>query len=439
MIKSVRERNLGTTEKPDLRYDVRARTGGGKAISRTFKVLKEGLEWKAMTEGTLIGKKLLAERYPELVAAEAARKEAEAAKQEAEAARQAITVASLIDSHLALNPNMASTAELMWWRDEIGHIPFYDLKPTKITELLNRRLNVDTFVKMGPKNIAKLAKKGLKPVETRYAKNTVRKYGVTLQGCFTQHLEAGTITSSPFERHAVKIPDQAVIEKRVFTRDTFGLVLAECDKQGRPQLKEFITVSALTGARASELLRLTWEYVDLEAGIIKLVDTKNGSTRTVALPVQVLEILRARDVALQARKLPTYERDAQPVFVGFDGHKAKGYKKPYGQVLVGAGLIPPPVKGLRVAEEGGPKHAVPRKYNLHTLRHTNITNYVSAGAPSALSMEHSGHRSMRVHRRYVHADMATMRAAAQAACDLMFPAQAAERAEKAKKANEERP
>lgn len=60
-----------------------------------------------------------------------------------------------------------------------------------------------------------------------------------------------------------------------------------------PQAVAAIRLLALTGCRESEILRLTWDQVDLERGYLRLADTKTGaSVRPIgAAVVQILEAL----------------------------------------------------------------------------------------------------------------------------------------------------
>lgn len=53
-----------------------------------------------------------------------------------------------------------------------------------------------------------------------------------------------------------------------------------------------IDLAIETGMRAGELLSLEWNQVNLPAGVIRLRETKNGSSRTVPLSHKAVEVLR---------------------------------------------------------------------------------------------------------------------------------------------------
>jgi len=58
---------------------------------------------------------------------------------------------------------------------------------------------------------------------------------------------------------------------------------------------DLVALLALTGLRLGEARSLGWEQVDLDAGSVKLVDTKNRGTVTLPLSDLVVDILKARE------------------------------------------------------------------------------------------------------------------------------------------------
>lgn len=59
-------------------------------------------------------------------------------------------------------------------------------------------------------------------------------------------------------------------------------------------LADMIKFAGLTACRYSEITKLTKNDVDFERRTATLIDTKNGETRTIPLPQQAVEILKAR-------------------------------------------------------------------------------------------------------------------------------------------------
>jgi len=94
-------------------------------------------------------------------------------------------------------------------------------------------------------------------------------------------------------RALVKYPERR--RERFLTDSEFtrlGEALDEAEARGGASASAVaaIRLLALTGCRRSEILGLRWEDVALEAGELRLPDTKTGA-RTVALPPQAVEIL----------------------------------------------------------------------------------------------------------------------------------------------------
>ncbi|MBI4413894.1 MAG: tyrosine-type recombinase/integrase [candidate division NC10 bacterium] len=69
----------------------------------------------------------------------------------------------------------------------------------------------------------------------------------------------------------------------------------------------------VTGWRKQEVLGLTWDRVDLQAGIVRLEpgSTKNGDGRTVVLPEPLREVLA--QLWQEVRKIATTREIAQHV------------------------------------------------------------------------------------------------------------------------------
>ena len=151
------------------------------------------------------------------------------------------------------------------------------------------------------------------------------------------------------------------------------------------KLPEHIKPMALnaypTGMRASEIITLTWDKVDLEKGTIDLSaeETKTDEPRMTNL--NSLPELRRVLVEAQLRNKPRQEL----VFMRLDGTPNKkwsggGYFK---RVSVRLGLGP---------------------YRFHDLRYTLNTNMVKAGADRSVVMRLTGHKTLSMLLSYSHLD-----------------------------------
>lgn len=70
---------------------------------------------------------------------------------------------------------------------------------------------------------------------------------------------------------------------------------------GNYNLRDFLILLLLTGMRRSEARLLTWERVDLNGGIIRLEQTKNGRTHIVPLSDYALRMLQERRAATHSK------------------------------------------------------------------------------------------------------------------------------------------
>jgi hypothetical protein len=125
-------------------------------------------------------------------------------------------------------------------------------------------------------------------------------------------------------------------------------------------------IAMMTGMRLSEQFSLTWDRIDLGAGVIRLEDTKDNEGRFVRLntrAVAVLASLRDRDLGtgrvFVLNKVPRWFTDAA---------KAAGLKD----------------------------------VTWHTLRHTFISRLMMAGVDVRTVMDLAGHKSISMTMRYAH-------------------------------------
>ena len=61
------------------------------------------------------------------------------------------------------------------------------------------------------------------------------------------------------------------------------ILLAECDKHSNPILGWLVRVALHTGMRLGEIVSLRVDQIDLDGRVLRLTQTKNGTSRTVPL------------------------------------------------------------------------------------------------------------------------------------------------------------
>jgi integrase len=142
-----------------------------------------------------------------------------------------------------------------------------------------------------------------------------------------------------------------------------------------PLMNAAVTVSILSGIRQGELLGLTWANIDLDKSTLRLLDTKNGTSRAVYLPPPAVDALRA------LREQPV--TSLTHVFVLPDGKPLDRNTLPsrWEKIQKAAG-----VSGVR----------------WHDLRHCAASYLLAAGATLAEVGSALGHLSTASTARYAH-------------------------------------
>lgn len=126
-----------------------------------------------------------------------------------------------------------------------------------------------------------------------------------------------------------------------------------------PRAKALIALSAYTGLRLGEVLKLRPE--DVKGGVIVARDTKNGTDRIIPILPELKPHLS---------QLP-FDAGWRNVYRGFERARERA--------------------GLEI--------------RYHDLRHMVASALARSGADLRLSMDLMGHKSVETHRRYVHTDV----------------------------------
>jgi integrase len=187
----------------------------------------------------------------------------------------------------------------------------------------------------------------------------------------------GLITRTPFEMGSPLISKADETRRdRVMSRDEEERLLAVCiDK--RSHLRPIIIAAVDTGCRKGELLKLTWEDIDISSRLItiKAFNTKTARGRDVPVSDRLaaeLESIRSKSPAPNAR-----------VFGIGDN-----FKKAWGTACRMAG-----VKDLR----------------FHDLRHTFCTRLIEAGMPIDEVAKLAGHTQINTtYKHYLNVTQATL-------------------------------
>jgi integrase len=143
-------------------------------------------------------------------------------------------------------------------------------------------------------------------------------------------------------------------------------------------LKPALAFGYWTGCRKGEILRLKWDQVDLDQGVVRLRagETKSGEGRVVPLAPELVEILRLhRQRAGESEYVFTY-----------NGAPFRDFRDGWEAACKTAGLW-------------DEKTNRPTRL-FHDLRRTAVRNLVRAGVPERVAQEISGHKTRAVFDRY---------------------------------------
>lgn len=187
--------------------------------------------------------------------------------------------------------------------------------------------------------------------------------------------------------------------ERNLSGDELTRFLSALDDEGGKNTSNALKLLLLTGLRSkSELFSLPWSEVDLKNGTVRLLHTKNGRVRTVALNSVALELMKTISVAADPECPWVFPARTGP------GHLTD-IRKPLKRAMVRTNL-----KDLRP----------------HDLRRSFGSLAVNAGVDIYQVMGLLGHSSVAVTQRvYAHLLQDTLRSASEVVANSLEAARAA--------------
>jgi integrase len=174
-------------------------------------------------------------------------------------------------------------------------------------------------------------------------------------------------------------------------------------KETSQQVHDMALLSLDTGLRAGEVFALDWEHVDLDNGLIHVVDTKSGKNRTAYMTDRVKAILEA---------MPEQQGFVFPSNTGERiGQISATFMRAVDDLKMNVGLTDKR-----------------NKATFHSLRHTFASRLVQSGVDLYVIKELMGHSTLALTERYSHINNANLKAAVRKLKDTEKPAQAKQKA-----------
>jgi integrase len=181
----------------------------------------------------------------------------------------------------------------------------------------------------------------------------------------------------------IRLLKEPAARRGFVTNEQFGTLM----KFLPTNLQPLVAFLFACGVRLGEALAIEWYQVDLNAGLIRLHETKNDEPRVVPLP----SYLRMRLAQVE----PKHGRV-------FDG---TNLRKEWMEACSRAGL------GTKIEIEGKPYDPRYEGLTIHDLRRSAVRNLVRGGVPETVAMRISGHKTRSVFDRYAIASEADLSAA----------------------------
>ncbi len=322
-----------------ISYRVRIRRRGHEPVSATFERLTDARTWAAQTESDV-----------------KANRHFGAAKRH--------SVAQLIDRYEAdALPALKSKREvklrLSFWRGAIGHLLLSDLR----TDTIKKHRDA---LKATPKARGGGDRTGADVNRTLAALSSALSFAVK---------ELEWIEENPMRR--VRKFAESSGRVRYLSEAELPKLLAACKESKNKDLSLAVLLALSTGGRQSEIMGLKWTQIDLKSQTATLLDTKNGTMRTLPLVGEAFELLKERSKVRKInddRLFPAGRRAKNP-------DSFLDLRAPWEKALSAAGIT---------------------DFHWHDLRHT-CASYMAMSNVSPLELAKLlGHKTLAMTLRYLH-------------------------------------
>lgn len=248
-------------------------------------------------------------------------------------------------------------AVLQWWDDRLGE--------TKISDL-----HRDDFTTARRALQALPRKKGAGTLAPATVNRRMAAISAVLSYGMVEHSKV--VETNPAQVKGLT-EDNKRDPLKATTQEERDRLLAASRAHADPTLYAFVRTAMATGARAGELQKLRWGDVDLEGGLVRFHDTKNGDNRVAPLAGEALEILKARS------KVRRIEHDL--VFYNRHSGGVYNYRPHWMEAKAAAGVS---------------------NFRFHDWRHVAASELANAGVSLMQIGAMLGHRSAQMTLRYSH-------------------------------------
>jgi integrase len=235
----------------------------------------------------------------------------------------------------------------------------------------------------------------------RSAPATVNSRLQAIKQIFHSAKRDGYLVDDPSEFvEAVRVSGQG--RRDAFTVEEIRTILALADDEWR----SMIYFGLYSAQRLGDICRLTWDNVDLEANVIRLIASKTNKRIVVPIAPPLrdhIDTLPVSDVPGAPLHPRAYAFYSNPKLI-------TNVSNGFARLLAQAGL-----RGPRVHQNTGKGHLGRKTVNrltFHSLRHSAVSLLKDAGVPQATVQELVGHSSAEMSAHYTHVGLESLRKAA---------------------------
>ena len=235
-----------------------------------------------------------------------------------------------------------------------------------------------------PKDFEELKQKKLTEVDKKtgrvLAPKTVQHILATARHIFNHAIKNELIKNltNPIGSGRVRMPKVENQKIGFFTKEKAQELLELLQQRENQRLYELTTLLLFTGARFSEVARLTWSDINFNTNLIYFASSKDGNARYIKMSNRVLEVVNT----LYKNKINNL------VIPTINGNKYEKMPKEW-QIEVDK-LIP------------GNDNANKDRLTTHSLRHTHASWLAQSGVDILHIKEQLGHKKIETTMRYSH-------------------------------------
>jgi integrase len=230
-------------------------------------------------------------------------------------------------------------------------------------------------------------KKSLTPHGKPYSAQTIKHNLNLLSRLYNRAIKWGMFNGeNPVKKvQPVRVDNQ---KTEFLTEEEADRLLKVLDEWPCRVSAAFVRFAMFSGLRRGEIIKLTWDDVDFERGMVTLRDPKGGKTQTIPLSEEALSALRSLEIT------------GEHVFPGKSGGERYDFKGPWVRIRKAAEL--------------------PEDFRFHGLRHHFASTLVSNGVDLAVVKELLTHKDMSTTQRYAHLQPDALKRAAIKSGELLL-------------------